>query len=396
MEDKKKIGVVTLYHKSRNYGGLLQAFALVHVLEKMGVDACQIDYAPLKKNQKGHFIKEIYRTRGLSVFFAKLLKNIINVIYIHFTNSYYAPLLQKRFNVMDIFRKNIPHTNECNQTTIEEISEGLDAFIVGSDQVWKPTVIDPVYSLAFSTGKPTMAYAASLSVSSIPEETIACYKEAIARIDMVSVREYEGQQILTNHSDGKPVDCVCDPTMLLSRFEWSSLSGASRKDFGNYAFCYFLGDSKEHRKVACLYAKKHNLKIVTYPNLMGKQRMVDSSFGDYQLYDSGPLDFVSLISNADVVFTDSFHATSFSVYMHTPFYVFPRDAVFSMNSRITSLLGKIGCMNRYVSPDTLPFAPPIEWGAIDLVLDSERQLGLQYIQRFLNKIYEQIDNEIQR
>lgn len=386
MEDKKKIGVVTLYHNSRNYGGLLQAYALVHVLKRMGVDANQIDYAPSRKNQKGHFIKEIFRKQGLGVFLVKLFKNLISNLYQRFTNSYYTPLLKKRFKVMDLFRESIPHTNECNQYTIEDVCKGIDAFIVGSDQVWKPTVIDSVYSLAFSVGKPKMAYAASLSVNSIPEDKVNCYKEAVARLDMISVRESEGQNLLKGYSDSKTIDCVCDPTMLLSRSEWASMCGSPNKEIGKYAFCYFLGDTKAHRKAVSRYAKAHNLKIVTYPNLMGKQRIADRTFGDYKIYDSDPLGFVNLISNAEIVFTDSFHATSFSLYMHTPFYVFTRDAVFSMNSRITSLLGKVGCTDRFVSPDASLVASPVDWDAIDKVLESERQIGLQYIQRFLDEI----------
>lgn len=383
MEDKKKIGIVTLYHNSRNYGGLLQAYALVHVIKRMGVDAYQIDYAPSRKSQKSQFIKEIYRKQGLRVFIAKLLKNIISILYQRFTNSYYTPLLQKRFMEMDLFRKNIPHTNECNQFTIEDACNGFDAYIVGSDQVWKPTVIDCVYSLAFSVGKPKMAYAASLSVNSIPEDKISCYKDAITRLDMISVRESEGQKLLNGYCDSKSVDCVCDPTMLLSRSEWISLCGSRNKEFGKYVFCYFLGDTKAHRKAVSRYAKTYNLKIVTYPNLMGKQRIADRSFGDYKIYESDPLGFVSLISNAEMVFTDSFHATSFSIYMHTPFYVFSRDAVFSMNSRITSLLGKADCTDRFVSPDASLVASPIDWDAIDNVLETERRYGLEYIQRFL-------------
>jgi len=41
-----KIGVLTQYYGSHNYGGLLQAHALVQVLRQNGVDAEQICYIP--------------------------------------------------------------------------------------------------------------------------------------------------------------------------------------------------------------------------------------------------------------------------------------------------------------------------------------------------------------
>jgi exopolysaccharide biosynthesis predicted pyruvyltransferase EpsI len=40
--------------------------------------------------------------------------------------------------------------------------------------------------------------------------------------------------------------------------------------------------------------------------------------------DGSPLEFLKLVDQAAVVFTDSFHATIFSLILHKPFYVFSR------------------------------------------------------------------------
>lgn len=72
-----KIGIITLYHNNRNYGGLLQAYALQKEVESMGYDCEVIDYTQdqriyklarigkigLKKNDikgKGNCKNEIY------------------------------------------------------------------------------------------------------------------------------------------------------------------------------------------------------------------------------------------------------------------------------------------------------------------------------------------------
>lgn len=39
-----KIGILTHYYQSRNYGGLLQAYALCEVIKDMGIDVEQISY----------------------------------------------------------------------------------------------------------------------------------------------------------------------------------------------------------------------------------------------------------------------------------------------------------------------------------------------------------------
>ena len=40
---KKKCGIVT-FHSSHNYGSVLQAYAMVRVMQKMGLDAELIDF----------------------------------------------------------------------------------------------------------------------------------------------------------------------------------------------------------------------------------------------------------------------------------------------------------------------------------------------------------------
>lgn len=48
----KKVGILTHFYKSNNYGGVLQAYALVNCINKSGIIAEQINYCSryLKKN----------------------------------------------------------------------------------------------------------------------------------------------------------------------------------------------------------------------------------------------------------------------------------------------------------------------------------------------------------
>lgn len=40
----KKVGIITNYHLNRNYGGLLQAYALQKAIERYGVEATQVSF----------------------------------------------------------------------------------------------------------------------------------------------------------------------------------------------------------------------------------------------------------------------------------------------------------------------------------------------------------------
>ena len=89
------------------------------------------------------------------------------------------------------------------------------------------------------------------------------------------------------------------------------------------------------------------MKIVTLPYLTGKYRKSDDSFGDERLYDVTPGNFVALIKKATCVFTDSFHATAFSLIYNKEFFVFERSSKISMASRISNLLDLLELESRF-------------------------------------------------
>ena len=118
----------------------------------------------------------------------------------------------------------------------------------------------------------------------------------------------------------------------------------------DYIFCYFLGDNKMAREMAIAMKKKTGKKIFSIP-CMDEINLEDLKFGDKQLYDVGPSEFLSYIKNAAYVITDSFHGTVFSVLFNKQFVVYNRynnKNKNSTNSRIDTLLLKIELENRRV------------------------------------------------
>ena len=75
----------------------------------------------------------------------------------------------------------------------------------------------------------------------------------------------------------------------------------------------------------------------------------DTKLTDVQLYDLTVNEFLYLIHNAEMVCTDSMHATIFSIIFETNFVTFERfkkSDQNSRNSRIYSLLQVMGLENR--------------------------------------------------
>ena len=94
------------------------------------------------------------------------------------------------------------------------------------------------------------------------------------------------------------------------------------------------------------YAKRINCKTVFIPYAHGFNEYGDS-YGDINIHNAGPAEFVSLVKYAKCVITDSFHATAFSIIYNKEFFVFNRNGLSEMSSRIVSLTKMAHCESRF-------------------------------------------------
>lgn len=333
-----KIGIVTHYYKSVNYGGNLQAYALCKFLNNLGYDAEQICF-PLtsenllqkQENQSGKNIKHIVLH----------LKNKINTSIYNFLMYWPRNSAVKKIKVrnkkIQEFNESIPHSEFiCIDNNFTDALRKYDVFIAGSDQIWNPIGYNPIYFLDFvPTNLPKFSYAASISQDKLPNEYVEKIKKHLKHFTAISVREKKAIILLENLVD-KKINLVVDPTLLLTKLDWENVI-SKRIICDNYIFCYFLGSDNNARKVAEKFSKQKNLKIVTLPYLQGEYRTIDNKFGDYKLFEVSPTDFISLVKYSKYVFTDSFHATVFSEIFEKEYFVFQRFEAKSMANRIYDL-----------------------------------------------------------
>ncbi|MCQ5140779.1 polysaccharide pyruvyl transferase family protein [Enterocloster bolteae] len=327
----KKVGILTHYYNSFNYGGVLQAYALCRVLNEMGYDAEQIQF----KTRQMIIDDSIRENQSF-----KQIKSFINR---SFTNK-----MELRNKEMKNFReKYIPHSKEIyTDDTISQCNTVYTFFITGSDQVWNLNWHEPVYFLDFVNDDiPKISYAASLGMEKITSHQSCLLKQYLLNFKAVSVREQEAVQLVQPATD-KHVYQVIDPTLLLDRKQWEDLCIDNPVD-APYLLCYFLGERSDIRKLAKRYSRKHDLKIVTFPYACGCFRKCDLNFGDIKVYKAGPNEFLSLIKSAKCIMTDSFHATVFSNIFNKTFFVFQRYESGKMSSRITTILEQYGKENNF-------------------------------------------------
>ena len=361
-----KIGICTLFYKNLNYGGNLQVYALCSVLKFMKHTPEVLPYYNHSKTyERLSNIKQLTRKRDA----------------VHSSVS-------KRNRAMKDFADTIPHSKVYYSNTIHKANKEYNCFIAGSDQVWNPDWINPYMALAFvDSSKRTASYAASTGKITLNDEQADRLKPVLERTQFISIREKESIPALQALT-AKPVQYVLDPTMLLKREQWDEIC-ADRMLEGEYMFCYFLGNNQNLRKVAKEYAAMQNLQLVTLPYLNGNYRSVDDGFGDIQLYDVSPNQFLSLIKFASFVMTDSFHATVFS-HLYERAFVVSGGGKDEMGCRMKSLTELFGTENRYISEhddvsveklSVLPEGPlKLDWTNYEKM----RQKSFEFLQRVVS------------
>ena len=384
------IGVCIKYFHE-NYGGMLQAYATVSMLEERGIEYELIQYE--KKRSIANIVKSLPR----------LLNRIL-------LNDKYEMFLKKRalkkhpeFAQNDSLRMDAFHKFEKKHFKelspifkgYKELCSGAErysAVITGSDQLWSPAGLPTnFYNLMFVSGEiRKISYASSFGVDQIPWYQRKRTAAFLNRIEHISMRENRGAEIVKELT-GKDVPVVLDPVFFFDKEGWEKLIPVKREIEEPYFFAYFLGKNKKHRDALIKVAKKMNYKIVTLRHL-DQYVENDETFGDVALYEVGPDRFLNLLRNAECVCTDSFHGTCFSIIHKKNFVVFNRyqeGAKHSKNSRIDSLCDNLELNDRRFVDETIlikQLQDRINYSSVDIRLQLLKTDTNQFLERVFNNI----------
>ena len=384
---KNKVGIITLYHGNYNFGGILQAYALPTALKKyLGISAEQVDYISLFENEK-----EIKEKLTIGKFIYKCG--------VHFFNTIEKSNFKRRKKVFDRFMEEIPHSErEYNYHNISESVGEYNTFICGGDQIWSDCQQTKwftnedlrVFTLQFVPQEiKKIAYAPSMAVLELTDGFKKEFCYGINRLDAISVREERSLPVLRDLTD-KSVSVVVDPVLLLTESDWLQVANCSQKN-DKYILCYLLGDSIEQRKAVKKYAGQLKCKIIVFSHILQNSvRKSDLFFGDIRDYTSGPREFLGLIKNAEVVITDSFHASVFSMVFKAPLVVVERGKIggtVDINSRIYDFLEEYHLENRLVTEAELSemkVLPKIDYTYAHEHLKKRREESLAYLEKALS------------
>lgn len=380
----RRVGITTFFHRNWNFGGMLQAFALCQCVCALGFEAEQICMSVWRG---GHSAK----TAAWNIIETNALTNeVVKTVYEHWRKG---TRILKKFRT---FQREVPHGRYLGNLNLPaKLNDRYDCIITGSDQVWNPLYYTDdglrIQGLAFAApGKRTISYAPSLGPvkAAIGREKI--YAEILNRLDFISVRERSAQQFLQPLTD-KPIAVVLDPTLLLTRQEWNKLTiGVKGKSI--HLFAYFLNESSNrHDEQLHQIANQMQLPLRCIADELERYPRAESD--DRQILDAGPKEFLGEIRDAEMVLTNSFHGTVFSMLFHKPFWVFKRNRDSdqgSMNSRITDFLEDFGLAGRLLEDGEVPslekLRTPIDYDAVDCILEEKREFSMDWLKTALEGV----------
>ena len=363
-ETRPKANIITI-HTGFNFGSVLQTIASVRFLASLGLDPIVVNYIQpsytimhfLKKG-KGSVLNLLRMLHG----FPTYLRNL--KIY----NSY----LSRFCNLTKPIYRDDDFTSKCPMA---------DYYITGSDQVWNTSYngMDMRYFYAGIKNGVKLSLSASIGKDSPDEETLTMLREGLKNYSFISVREQSAVNILS--SLGFESSLLLDPTFLLSKDDWRTFETKNRIKV-KYLLLYLpynIHDKKLIFDTARIFANKRGLKVVTFSWGSNNEPLADIT-----VKFCSPGDFLTLMAHADIIITNSFHGTAFSINLNKQFWVYMPT---SFSTRIESILSLVGLSGRLLNDmaSEEQIEESIEYDSVNKILEEERKKARYFMINAIRK-----------
>lgn len=378
-----KIGILTQPLQA-NYGGIIQNWALQQTLGRLGHQPETIfrQYESLKLSLPWYFRRCL--SWGKRLFKWVILRNksvgLMNPfgrMYLSMDSNWLKNPFADTTFVNDRIQKTKPLYSDAEMRRAIE-HNNYDAFIVGSDQVWREEYSPSIQSyfldfLSESDKRKRIAYAASFGKERdyISPENMSECRRLLGRFDAVSVREAEGVDIVRRDFGREQVEKVLDPTLLLSVDDYNNIICPSDRHTSPYIASYILDNNDDKSAILSQLAADKGIPVNKVDIELRAGKMATMS------------QWLANFADADFVVTDSFHGCVFSIIFGKPFIVIAN--VERGLGRFISLLGELSLSDRmiYCYDDYIAHEPrlltDIDYTSVRECLDTLRQKSLKYL-----------------
>ena len=365
----------------KNFGSVLQVYALCEAVKKLGYNSEVVwqdgnmsknfDIRPNKAIKTAFRLVmhpsllwstlKMIREVKSQVIDERKVKKFDDFVATHFIQSFYSAEEMEKMAAANKFCK----------------------FLCGSDQIWCTTTLypDPMMYLRFVPKEKRVAYAPSLGRNYIPDYNKKILRKFINDVPCLSVREDEGHRLIKELT-GRDALVVADPTLLLKSADWDKLKIDIETPV-DYVLCYFLDEPSQDVKTSvCQYAHKSDKDIV----ILGTMGNLDYPKDRVHHPIAGPGEFLSLISKASMVITDSYHGMLFAINYHKKFWSVERAySQFDQSSRQLTVLNRLSMEERYVNGNINFTDADIDYTAVQAKIDEFVALSINYLKKSLEQ-----------
>lgn len=353
MKKSFRVGILTFHYSNNNFGALLQTYAILNAIKELGMDAKIIGFKPMMSN-------------GPKQRLFNLIRFLLGYNFTRFRNQY-----------IDILPL---------EGGMRELNKKLDTFVVGSDQVWRyreqHNNLRPYFFDFVNDQNKKVSYAASFGLDQWQgnEDITEEIGKLVRRFDHISVREASGVNICNDVFNVK-AELVLDSTLLLDKSHYEDIVNReikSNKDKNNLLSYMLLDDSKKNKSFFKAFAKRNNLKFKRIKGLKISNRY------DFWLFNS-VAKWLYYITKSEIIVTDSFHCTVFSIIFNKKFIVLsnPNRGI----TRIENLLALINRKDRLFynleNIDAKVLRNDFDYMEINRIIETERKKSLGFLNESL-------------
>ena len=371
---KMKLGLLT-FHNAANYGASLQAYALQKFLADKGYDCEYINYVNVSR---GHEYSMTWHILD-SLRHGKLASAAA-----YMAGSPFLTLRKVRFN--KFYSHYLKKTEKVYHTSDEavELNGKYNRFIVGSDQVWNPACNgdDAAFLLDFvKNNRERISYSSSFGVAIIDDKHRDVFKANLSAFHALAVRESIGRDLIKELT-GRDAQVVLDPVMLLTKEQWMQLVPDKQKN-ERFIFSYTNRDSQ----ITDFFKTGYKLEYRKHYILSRYTRPQDFISPTSRVkYCMSPQEFVSVIANADLVVSASFHCLAMSIILNRPFVaILTGDK--GKDERPLNILRALNLEDRILNPSMTEAEvnAPIDWNSVNKKIEELKASSVAYLDKAINE-----------
>lgn len=354
----KRIGILT-YHRSLNYGAVMQSVALSGEIKKRFPD-CQVDIIDYGSRRMDRYYKMITVYRGKE-----------SLPYIFDRVAMYRAF-QRGLKQLPLSKNKLISDN-CERF-YSYLGDEYDILITGSDAVWnyKKRGIPNPYFLSGDVSAKRLSYAASCnglgieSFSDITDNEREYLKSSFEKFQYIGVRDSQTEQLVKSVCPNLEVHHNCDPSILLndlSKSDTAALADKLKKKYGfdvnkpTIAFMMSNLNGAFREEIAKRIKEKYKDKYQTV-SLYSYNKNADIPY----MADLTPQEWSIVFGLFDLTVSKYFHGTMFSLLNRTPVIaVGAEKSIDGLPNKVSDALGRMGLEDFYFPAKNVS---DVDWDAL--------------------------------